>query len=244
MPAPQHCTHEARGLDILPQTIHRFRSNGDAESADLLQARRLGAGRSVGAGGRAAPCMAALAGTHEFGLLPRLFILPAAVTPACLPQDVVYAEEISHVAAGVRWLRHLHAVACGANGAAPAAAGGERREQAAPQQQAQPAERQAQQQAEQAAGQDRGGGGDSSELAWVAQARRHASVERWFHALIRGHFRGPLKPPFNDEARAQAGFGPEWYLPLAVPADEAAAEEAAAEEAAAEVAAAEAGDDS
>lgn len=39
VPAVQHCTHEARGLDILPQTIHRFRSNGDAESADLLQAR-------------------------------------------------------------------------------------------------------------------------------------------------------------------------------------------------------------
>jgi hypothetical protein len=27
--------------------------------------------------------------------------------------------------------------------------------------------------------------------------------------------RGPLKPPFNDAARAKAGFGPQWYLPLA-----------------------------
>ena len=25
----------------------------------------------------------------------------------------------------------------------------------------------------------------------------------------------PVQPPFNDEARARAGFGPEWYLPLA-----------------------------
>lgn len=24
-----------------------------------------------------------------------------------------------------------------------------------------------------------------------------------------------LQPPFNVEARAAAGFGPEWYLPLA-----------------------------
>ena len=23
------------------------------------------------------------------------------------------------------------------------------------------------------------------------------------------------QPPFNEEARAKAGFGPEWYLPLA-----------------------------
>jgi uncharacterized ferritin-like protein (DUF455 family) len=23
-----------------------------------------------------------------------------------------------------------------------------------------------------------------------------------------------LQPPFNEEARAAAGFGPEWYLPL------------------------------
>lgn len=38
IPRPtQHCTHEARGLDVLPQTIHRFRSNGDGQSADLLQ---------------------------------------------------------------------------------------------------------------------------------------------------------------------------------------------------------------
>ncbi len=24
-----------------------------------------------------------------------------------------------------------------------------------------------------------------------------------------------LQPPFNVQARAQAGFGPEWYMPLA-----------------------------
>lgn len=26
-----------------------------------------------------------------------------------------------------------------------------------------------------------------------------------------------LQPPFNEEARAKAGFGPGWYLPLATP---------------------------
>jgi Protein of unknown function (DUF455) len=35
----EHCTHEARGLDVLPQTIHRFRSNGDADTAQLLEVR-------------------------------------------------------------------------------------------------------------------------------------------------------------------------------------------------------------
>lgn len=35
--AIEHCTHEARGLDILPQTISRFRNNGDAATADLLE---------------------------------------------------------------------------------------------------------------------------------------------------------------------------------------------------------------
>lgn len=43
------------------------------------------------------------------------------------------------------------------------------------------------------------------------------------------HFRGPLKPPFNDAARAQAGFGPEWYLPLAADAEDSAAASAAAD---------------
>ena len=35
--AVEHCVHEARGLDVLPQTSARFRSNGDAETADLLE---------------------------------------------------------------------------------------------------------------------------------------------------------------------------------------------------------------
>ena len=34
--AIEHAVHEARGLDILPQTIQRLRE-GDNQSADLLQ---------------------------------------------------------------------------------------------------------------------------------------------------------------------------------------------------------------
>jgi uncharacterized ferritin-like protein (DUF455 family) len=63
--AVEHCVHEARGCDILPQTVSRFRAGGDEASASLLW-------------------------------------------------DTIYQEEITHCAAGVRWLRHLHAAAADA----------------------------------------------------------------------------------------------------------------------------------
>ncbi|MEL6102781.1 MAG: ferritin-like domain-containing protein [Pseudomonadota bacterium] len=37
-----------------------------------------------------------------------------------------------------------------------------------------------------------------------------------FHALVQKYFHGPLKPPFNDEKRAEAGLPPDFYWPLAV----------------------------
>jgi len=139
--AVEHATHEARGLDVLPQTIGRFRNGGDAASAELLE-------------------------------------------------GVIYPEEIGHCAAGVRWLRHLHAAAHAWSETGPV------------------------------------GTGEAGVLRpeWVRDALEHATVEAWFHALVRRHFHGPLKPPFNEAARAKAGFGPEWYLPLATKAGAAAAE--------------------
>ncbi len=38
--------------------------------------------------------------------------------------------------------------------------------------------------------------------------------EALFHALVRRYFRGPIKPPFNDRARAEAGLSPGFYKPL------------------------------
>lgn len=35
-----------------------------------------------------------------------------------------------------------------------------------------------------------------------------------FQALVRANFRGPLKPPFNDLARAEAGLSPSFYRAL------------------------------
>lgn len=56
--AIEHCVHEARGLDVLPTTISRFRSGGDEETANLLE-------------------------------------------------KVIYPEEITHCAAGVKWFSYL-----------------------------------------------------------------------------------------------------------------------------------------
>ncbi|KAM1053535.1 hypothetical protein FF1_001016 [Malus domestica] len=56
--AIEHCVHEARGLDVLPTTISRFRSGGDDKTAELLE-------------------------------------------------SVVYPEEITHCAAGVKWFKYL-----------------------------------------------------------------------------------------------------------------------------------------
>ena len=52
---------------------------------------------------------------------------------------------------------------------------------------------------------------------WARDARQFATVEEWFHALVRRHFFGALKGPFNEVARHEAGFRSEWYLPLAEP---------------------------
>jgi len=36
-----------------------------------------------------------------------------------------------------------------------------------------------------------------------------------FHELVRRYFHSPLKPPFNEEKRAEAGLPPDFYWPLA-----------------------------
>ncbi|WP_299376729.1 ferritin-like domain-containing protein [uncultured Tateyamaria sp.] len=37
-----------------------------------------------------------------------------------------------------------------------------------------------------------------------------------FHDLVQTYFHSPLKPPFNEEKRAEAGLPPDFYWPLAV----------------------------
>jgi uncharacterized ferritin-like protein (DUF455 family) len=45
-------------------------------------------------------------------------------------------------------------------------------------------------------------------------AREKRAPEPTFHALVREYFRGPIKPPFNDKARSEAGLTPGFYKPL------------------------------
>jgi uncharacterized ferritin-like protein (DUF455 family) len=53
-------------------------------------------------------------------------------------------------------------------------------------------------------------------FAWACESRKLATVAHWQN-LIRTHFRGVLKPPFNDSARGQAGLSREFYAGVAAP---------------------------
>lgn len=75
-------------------------------------------------------------------------------TQALAALEVIYAEEVAHVAYGSKWFNWL----CGRDGTDP---------------------------------------------------------KEVFHALVRRYFHGALKPPFNEEKRADAGLPPDFYWPLA-----------------------------
>ncbi len=45
--------------------------------------------------------------------------------------------------------------------------------------------------------------------------RENADPKDVFHALVARYFKGALKPPFNEEKRAEAGLPPDFYWPLA-----------------------------
>ena len=95
---------------------------------------------------------------------------------ADLLERVVYPEEITHCAAGVKWFKYL-CLRC-----------------------RKPALEEDQE---------------------IDKAQNETSIQEnevihKFHAIVRIYFRGPLKPPFNEEARIAAGFGPDWYEPLSV----------------------------
>ena len=48
---------------------------------------------------------------------------------------------------------------------------------------------------------------------WACEAQKLEPRKAWTDA-VRRHFKGQLKPPFNEAARRQAGLEPEDYLPL------------------------------
>lgn len=48
---------------------------------------------------------------------------------------------------------------------------------------------------------------------WLCE-RAGLAPEPTFHDLVRRHFKGTIKPPFNDRARAEAGLAPGFFKPL------------------------------
>jgi len=78
----------------------------------------------------------------------------AKLTQAVEALDIIYAEEVHHVAYGSKWFHFL----CGRHDLDPTGV---------------------------------------------------------FHDLVRKYFHSPLKPPFNEEKRAEAGIPPDFYWPLA-----------------------------
>ena len=51
-------------------------------------------------------------------------------------------------------------------------------------------------------------------FGWACESRRIAPVSEW-QRLVAVHFRGMLKPPFNDSARDEAGLSRDYYGALA-----------------------------
>lgn len=48
---------------------------------------------------------------------------------------------------------------------------------------------------------------------WLSNARGLNPVETW-RDLVSKHFKGDIKPPFNETSRTRAGFTPDFYEPL------------------------------
>ena len=142
--AIEHCVHEARGLDVLPQTISRLQDGGDNISAQLLK-------------------------------------------------DIILPEEISHCAIGLKWFKFLYE----RDGPRLYLNGKEDNNGSTNETEYQSRE------------------SNKSSLNEGGTTQSHQSVTSFFHTTVRNHFRGLLKPPFNEEARSAAGFTTEWYLPLA-----------------------------
>lgn len=100
---------------------------------------------------------------------------------ADLLETVIYPEEVTHCAAGVKWFKYL----CMRS----------RNPTFSPSQDDESSQ---------------------VETAPTAANTEAEDVIKKFHDTVREYFRGPLKPPFNENARLAAGFGPQWYEPLAV----------------------------
>lgn len=179
---------QARGLDVLPTTISRFRAGGDKQTAKLLE-------------------------------------------------DIIYPEEVTHCAAGVRWFRYLCLRSCSDNpisysvpqsefGCPGLPGDGTADEKIVREVRDEPTSVQLlEDELTSKISQDLNSHDNMIQEIEDGLAKcklghdvdkDEAAIIRTFHRFVREYFRGPLKPPFNTEARKAAGFEPAWYEPLAV----------------------------
>lgn len=191
---------QARGLDVLPTTISRFRAGGDEQTAKLLE-------------------------------------------------DIIYPEEITHCAAGVRWFRYLCLRSSSDNQISYSVPQSEPHFPGLPRD-GTPDDKPVQEVEDEPTSRLVNDVSGDSKMAQNAEdeltpkiahdinghdkmvqqvedglvkcklgdsvERDEATVISTFHGIVREYFRGPLKPPFNTGARKAAGFEPAWYEPLAV----------------------------
>lgn len=214
--AVESCVHEARGLDVLPQTIARFRAGGDEATAALLE-------RTVypeevthcAAGVRWLTWLHSQA--HGGGETAGLMGWPTAGGDAAAQQAEPRGPE-----GGFEAAQKSDSSREGSLGDASRQATEKAGELGVLQ--------------SSSSGGDQGDGGRASQqatedevpcslsavdggkqLEWMVEGGRYATVEAWFHELVRKHFWGGLKPPFNEPARHEAGLLPSWYMPLSKP---------------------------
>lgn len=198
--AVEHCVHEARGLDVLPTTISRFRAGGDEQTARLLE--------DIIYPEEVTHCSAGVRwfrylclrshGNHPTsysvpGLEPRSSGLPGDGTADGKTAREAEGEPTPKLAKDVR--------------------GDDKMVQ------------QVEDELPSRIAQDANGRSKVTEHVedGLAKCKLDDSIEKYeelvirtFHRVVREYFRGPLKPPFNTEARKAAGFEPAWYEPLAV----------------------------
>ncbi|RXR29857.1 ferritin-like domain-containing protein [Sphingobium fluviale] len=57
----------------------------------------------------------------------------------------------------------------------------------------------------------------SAGTKWFNRATKRLGVDapEYYQMLVNRHFRGAIKPPFNDSARRQAGLTRDYYIPIA-----------------------------
>ncbi|CAI5968028.1 unnamed protein product [Closterium sp. NIES-64] len=192
----EHCVHEARGLDVVPQTIERFRAGGDSETAELLE--------QVVYPEEVTHCAA---GQRWFSFLC-LRDLRARQGEAGGGEG---REEAAGGGVGAGGGLQAEAlVGEAATGTGAVDGGGDGNGEGCGEKGKVRAER------EGAAGSEGvGGAAEQGMEGEEASAEEHAAIVAEFHGIVRQHFRGKLKPPFNHEARAKAGLTRDWYEPLA-----------------------------